>query len=163
MDLPSFASNSKLGSFEMQARWITASTPLSSCFNRAPSRMSSSTSSSCGCLSNSPNTSRPYQNRSTTLTRYPWLSNSGTSALPTYPAPPVTRMDLNPLGLLLIILTDQAAGKCIESRPQRGSKSAARHGRNRKERGLQSAPRLGPHKQMNQIGAAGSAGAEAEY
>ena len=58
--------SSKLGSFEMHARWITSSTPAVALATAFSSRMSAFTSSSALCFGM---TSVPNRNRSMTRTR----------------------------------------------------------------------------------------------
>ena len=57
--------SSKLGSFEMQARWMTASTPSAARRSALSSRISAFTSSRAGCFDS---TSVPKRKRSITRT-----------------------------------------------------------------------------------------------
>jgi hypothetical protein len=56
------SSNSKLGSFEMQAMWMTVSMPAQACLNAAVSRMSALSTVSWGCRGRpaSPKSMRSY-------------------------------------------------------------------------------------------------------
>src|SRR4030095_8553842 len=87
MERLSVGFSSKLGSFEMQARWITACAPRTLFLTATGSRTSPFTSSSLVCGGS---TSSPKRKRSITRTRCPWARSLGTSTAPTYPPPPVT-------------------------------------------------------------------------
>src|SRR5262249_9899079 len=76
----------------MAARWMIASQSRAASFTSLRSRTSPRTNSKLGLLKNGSSGSPPYIRLSSTRTRCPSSRRSGTSAVPTNPAPPVTRI-----------------------------------------------------------------------